>query len=170
MGDPHTQGDNSSSPLVFDASGKPRIAAFSPRPRDSGSVSNSPLLQRAMVAQERAFSNRVIHFGRDSLFWKCATQHISEASYREGDMDDAALSQGLRLGLGILVQLTEIVSLHETWAKFMSKHSQMQLTCQRDRLVVISSLSRMLQSTARQPISQAIETKHFLSACLGILL
>ncbi|KAI9164145.1 hypothetical protein HJFPF1_05784 [Paramyrothecium foliicola] len=131
-------------------SGELLTATFNPRPRGPGSVSNSPLLKRAWVAQERAFSNRIIHFGRDCLFWECATHHISEASYEDKQMDEAALSQGMRLGLGIWVQLTELTALHETWAKFVSRYSQMQLTYQWDRLIAISSLVRILQTTTRQ--------------------
>jgi len=48
-----------------------------------GAISISPLMARGWVLQECTLAPRTLHFGRDRLFWQCATQKASEDSPAE---------------------------------------------------------------------------------------
>jgi hypothetical protein len=46
-------------------------------------IDESPLIARAWVMQERLLAPRVLHFGRDQLYWECAVFDASE-TFPEG--------------------------------------------------------------------------------------
>jgi hypothetical protein len=50
---------------------KPGLYDLVPRNLWEGGLSNAPLNKRAWVAQERILAPRVLHFGRNQLFWEC---------------------------------------------------------------------------------------------------
>ncbi|KAF4627167.1 hypothetical protein G7Y89_g10992 [Cudoniella acicularis] len=43
----------------------------------------SPLSQRSWVLQERLLSTRVLHFGKDDMFWECLTLSVRESNATE---------------------------------------------------------------------------------------
>jgi hypothetical protein len=64
-----------------------------------------PLLKRGWVYQERLLSQRVLHFGRDELFWECAQSTKCQCSYLEISMErlkialDSECEQGLEVNV-----------------------------------------------------------------------
>jgi len=63
-------------PTWPETSGKPYIYCSPDSIRDD--FSNSPLVSRAWVLQERVLAPRTIHFGRRQLYWECREQFACE--------------------------------------------------------------------------------------------
>ena len=93
-----------------------------------------PLFQRAWVYQERRLSTRVLHFGKQQLFWECSSKLRSEnnleGSYHTAD-DLKSLEVEEDPGAG--------------WRNVVTHYSRLRLTHEKDRLPAISAIVKRMQ-------------------------
>ncbi|KAF2473210.1 HET-domain-containing protein [Lindgomyces ingoldianus] len=90
-------------------------------------VEKAPLNKRAWVVQERYFSPRILHFGKDQLLWECQKRQASEISpnalHRTGHRGEVRLS----------------------WHRIVEEYTQASLTYQSDKLISIARMTTRFQ-------------------------
>jgi hypothetical protein len=102
-------------------------------------VNESFLSDRAWILQERVMSRRILHFGKDQLFWECRTTALAEDGHlfqqehlRKWLID----SQQVILG----TSLTDL-ELHLRWAKLVEVYTARKLTKGKDKLTALSGIA-----------------------------
>ncbi|RSL66689.1 hypothetical protein CEP51_012779 [Fusarium floridanum] len=105
-------------------------------------VSNSPLYDRGWTLQERSLSNRVIHFGRDAVFWECAELQASEC-FPKGVPQIELLGPINRSHQQLLrsKDTSREQALGEYWFQLVTEYSSMDFTYFDDRLVAIQGVA-----------------------------
>jgi hypothetical protein len=116
-------------------------------------VTYAPLNLRAWVLQERLLSPRILHFGRDQLYWQCRqaaceTYPNGTYNYESRSKDFLGLHEPVTLfksGLRIEFPVRE-GPFHIWWAA-ASQYMRCGLTNPADKLVAISGVAKHLQRT-----------------------
>lgn len=107
-------------------------------------IDESCLASRAWTFQERLLSPRTLYFGRNQIAWECRDFNAYESV---PDLFEEGIT---RLSPGNFMALLEQVSpLADTnnvrfWSDLVEVYSKRRLTFNRDKLVAISGLARML--------------------------
>ncbi|KAF2650261.1 HET-domain-containing protein [Lophiostoma macrostomum CBS 122681] len=120
----------------------------------SSNVDRSPLNTRAWVLQERFFSPRILHFGRDRLYWECQDLLASE-SFASGqpafEFKSEARQWGytpfrklMRVNLGSRPHLQSVI--RRAWYETVQNYTKSELTYQSDKLVAIAGIAKTFQS------------------------
>ena len=105
-------------------------------------VINTPLGRRAWVVQERLLAPRVLHLGKDQLFWVCQEQVPCE-SY-PNQIPTHLISEDNHPTL----------SNNDSWTAIVSQYSGCSLTKSSDKLVAISGIARrMSENTPDQDLA-----------------
>lgn len=105
---------------------------------------HSPLYQRGWAIQEWYMALRILHFGRDTVFWECISSAASEAF---PVMDDSRrtkavvelLSKASYRNLDAIQSASELM---EAWSKLVQVYSKAQLTHSTDKLPAFSAIAR----------------------------
>jgi hypothetical protein len=127
-------------------------------------VSDSPLLRRAWVVQERLLAPRVVHFGANQIFWECNTLKACELNpsglLQEGDLEPAPKSTEITSGhsypefwasaedwnnIGACPQILR------SWGDIIEAYTLGQLTFESDKLVAISGLQSIYANRIKAP-------------------
>lgn len=132
------------------------------------SLYRQPLNQRALVLQERLVGPRMIHFGRDQVYWECHQLHACE-TYPKGpqamyqlqalkgvhtDVTGDAFKKiyNYKTSLGpttnpllptMDIPASELALV--AWSFIATQYSQLELTMPEDKLVALSGLAKMMQ-------------------------
>lgn len=109
-------------------------------------VSNSPLYDRGWTLQERSLSNRVIHFGRDAVFWECAELQASEC-FPEGVPQTEFMAFVNRSHQPLLrfEDTSREQGLGKYWFQLVREYASMDFTYFEDRLVAIQGVAERTQ-------------------------
>ncbi|UPK92356.1 hypothetical protein LCI18_003291 [Fusarium solani-melongenae] len=105
-------------------------------------VTNTPLYDRGWTLQERSLSNRIIHFGRDAVFWECVELQASEGfpkgvPQNNPDTSDNRSHQQLLRSK----DTSREQALGEYWFQLVREYSSMDFTYFHDRLVAIQGVA-----------------------------
>ncbi|KAL9616971.1 MAG: hypothetical protein Q9160_008198 [Pyrenula sp. 1 TL-2023] len=122
-------------------------------------VNSAPLNSRAWVMQERLLSRRVLHFGKEQLFWECreldaCETYPVEMPYQFLERANAATKLGLGLDdhedektLHILgVSANRTWRIHAIWADIVTAYRRCNLTKAEDKLIAFSGIAKEVQS------------------------
>jgi hypothetical protein len=97
-----------------------------------------PLFQRAWIYQERIMSTRILHFGKQQLFWECNSKLHSESDLEGYKPDIHSLKS------------TEVEEDPEFgWRTAVTHYSGLRLTYEKDRLPAISACVKRMQRLRR---------------------
>ncbi|KAF9872789.1 putative heterokaryon incompatibility protein [Colletotrichum karsti] len=116
------------------------------------SVGHCPLNKRGWVLQERLLSPRVLHFGRDQLFWECR-EHAAAECYPE------ALPRQLCNGVDAKFKRLHPISIdtgsapqggetddslfyYKVWNSIIQAYSDTRLTKSPDKLIALSGIAK----------------------------
>lgn len=116
----------------------------------------APLNVRAWVMQERLLSRRILHFGKEQLFWECCELDACETypagvPYQFLERANAAT----KLGLGIKNTgpnhnpedyLISLEKTYWTWADIVTAYRRCNLTKAEDKLIAFSGIAKEVQS------------------------
>jgi len=102
-----------------------------------------PLFSRAWVFQERMLAPRVLHFGKQELWWECM-----ESNHCECD----GINSGERLGTGQekyeskithqeIISTSSLAYLSPRWHNIIEEYSELNLTHLRDKLPALSGIA-----------------------------
>ena len=117
------------------------------------SVEKAPLNRRAWVLQERTLSPRIIHFGKDQLFWECSEleacemfpagipREISTEKYKAR----CPLTQNNDSG-GISKSKLDRKDFSVFWWLVVTAYTKCSLTYSTDKLIAISGLAEELRT------------------------
>ncbi|KIW16283.1 hypothetical protein PV08_06334 [Exophiala spinifera] len=118
-------------------------------------VDRAPLNKRSWVVQERYLSPRIIHFGRQQLFWECCELTASE-TFPHGLPSRLLIRSAPSVLLNAIYSGKKAIdeaSLSEDdfidWWTIVSAYSLGRLTFATDKLVAISGMARSFQSFSR---------------------
>ena len=104
-----------------------------------------PLFKRAWVFQERLLAPRVLHFGRQELFWECNEAVNCECGgifgERYGTGQEKFMSKTTHQE-ALLKQ--DIKHLRRRWHAIVEEYSQLSLTRVRDRLPALSGIAKQM--------------------------
>lgn len=92
-----------------------------------------PLLSRAWVYQERKLSARVVHFGKEQLYWECEAVFCSEDGF-ERPQEARDLKSG-----------SMVCNHPNLWRSVVKHYSRLSLTYDSDRLPAVSALVKRIQ-------------------------
>ncbi|KIL92405.1 tol protein [Fusarium avenaceum] len=100
------------------------------------SVSGAPINQRAWVVQERCLSRRLLYLGNDQLYWECDGCTGSEVS-------PDSINKG-----GNRESILDLTGRHKytAWRRTLAKYTQSDLTFEKDRLIAIAGLAKLVAS------------------------
>ncbi|KAM0806286.1 heterokaryon incompatibility protein-domain-containing protein, partial [Usnea florida] len=102
-------------------------------------VDAAPLNSRAWVFQERLLAPRILHYGRNQLFWECLELDACE-TYPDGlPCTDTVPHSNYR-------DPGERSLMYKYWHKLVEVYSSRNLTRAEDKLVAISGLAKRVQS------------------------
>ncbi|RSL48535.1 hypothetical protein CEP54_012880 [Fusarium duplospermum] len=109
-------------------------------------ITSSPLYQRGWTLQERSLSNRVIHFGRDAVFWQCTGLQASEC-YPKGvpRSDFFGSVKSTHQQLLHSKDTSREQALGKYWFQLVEEYSLMDFTYFEDRLVAIQGIADKIQ-------------------------
>lgn len=108
-------------------------------------VSNSPLNERGWVMQERALSQRVVHFTEHGVFWECG---MLKAHDVYGNLDQQVDRGSCRHRESMMSVARSRRTRHlcpVEWFHFIKQYSFAKFTNPRDRLMALSSVARAVQ-------------------------
>ncbi len=121
-------------------------------------VTNSILLQRAWVFQERLLASRVLHFASSQIYFECQEFRACEAHPEDLELlRQAGQPWGLGDSFKPKIQLMLNKALHArstsdrclaariTWMYLLNNYTACKLTVESDRLMAISGLAKLLQ-------------------------
>ena len=109
---------------------RPKIPTFPYRHNQNSGY--WPLLHRAWVYQERKLSSRVVHFGKDQLYWECNSGFEAE----DGSEKYSAGSLKLK---------STLAEPDQDWRHAVEHYSWLNLTFEKDRLPAISAVVKRMQ-------------------------
>ena len=106
-------------------------------------IEGAPLYRRAWAVQERYVSNRMIHFGREQIFWECQCLRACES-----------LPTGVDGNLHRRVTRTRISNepvsaLFQTWNDIVMLYSNAKLTYRTDKLLALAGVARMIAGVTK---------------------
>jgi Heterokaryon incompatibility protein (HET) len=127
-------------------------------------VSDSPLLRRAWVVQERLLAPRVVHFGAHQIFWECNTLKACElypsGLLQEGDLEPAPKSKDITSGHSYPESwaspkdwndIGPCPQILRSWGDIVEAYTLGKLTFESDKLVAISGLQSIYASRIKAP-------------------
>ncbi|KAF2625038.1 HET-domain-containing protein, partial [Macroventuria anomochaeta] len=97
-----------------------------------------PLLERAWVFQERKMSSRVLHFGKEQLFWECDSGRVSECSHSDNEFRNLEPSDED-------FRSPDDEDPEDAWRRAVQQYSTLKLTYEKDRLPAISAYAKRMQ-------------------------
>lgn len=113
-------------------------------------VAWAPLFSRGWTLQERALSNRILHFGREAVYWECAELRASE--FLPGGLGDRiSLNSSPRSmaethqQLDSLQKCTKEEALGLEWIELAAGYSGMSFTYNKDKLLAIYGIISRVQ-------------------------
>jgi hypothetical protein len=116
-------------------------------------VEQAPLTTRAWVVQERILSPRIVHFGREEVFWECKEHAISESFPRTFPRTNY-LARYLtvsndpfttRKHVSQKSKIEHLLPLRP-WFQIISSYSKANLTYWEDRLVALAGVVRLFEN------------------------
>ncbi|KAF1986510.1 HET-domain-containing protein [Aulographum hederae CBS 113979] len=116
-------------------------------------VAASPLARRAWVVQERFLAPRILHFGRDQVYWECIERRACETYPKAmpSHIDETITSfkgHNWRPGAknGLSSYMDPWPSIYHVWESIVHTYTRANLTFEDDKLVAISGVARDFQS------------------------
>ncbi|KAE9365807.1 HET-domain-containing protein, partial [Stipitochalara longipes BDJ] len=106
----------------------------------------SPLSRRAWVLQERLVSTRVLHYGRDDMFWECLTCSTRESDptvYRLTNQDTEWLDENFKRSLQF--SQTEVSVVLHKWYKVVAQYTRLSMSHESDMLPAISAIAERIR-------------------------
>ncbi|KAF4925691.1 hypothetical protein CGCVW01_v003441 [Colletotrichum viniferum] len=120
----------------------------------SHAVGQCPLNKRGWVLQERLLSPRVLHFGRDQLYWECR-DHAAAECYPEGlpeTLRNGVPAKFKRLNLAVPSsdadpeEAVDPFAYHRIWNSIVRSYSDTHLTKASDKLIALSGIAKDFQT------------------------
>ncbi|KAI8627238.1 HET-domain-containing protein [Xylariaceae sp. FL1651] len=160
-------------PKEFDAySGIPGDLFVFPKVRFDRSRSNhrrfASLDGRGWCLQERVLSTRVLSYGRDGLYWECATADASEIAPEGIERDSRSTGNEymrvlklLTIGVNIKSRyISDFKDPHRAWHLFAEDYSRRHLTQDTDKHIAIVGAAKSLSSTDWNIYHAGVWTKY----------
>jgi hypothetical protein len=127
-------------------------------------VSRCPIQKRGWVYQERVLAPRIIHFGRNQLFWECREQRLCEqyphalprtiSGCSDSNFKQAMNFERLNLELAPQDLYPDSISRKDAcfriWANVVGEYSQTSLTNPTDKLIAISGIAKLFADITGQ--------------------
>jgi len=128
-------------------------------------LQKTAVFHRAWIFQERQLSKRVLHFGREQIFWECCTAHCCETfpeglpavltastktlpkSVYEQTRWSSTLSSTIHHRLPGIAAQPARVQIQMVWQALFTDYSSAKLTYSHDKLVAISGMARDVWNT-----------------------
>jgi hypothetical protein len=127
-------------------------------------VDEAPLNTRAWVVQERLISRRIVHFDSEQVIWDCSQSMACEAlpggstkwanRYATGEFESPKQSSQL-----MAIPEREDQALGK-WAVIITAYSNCSLTYQKDKIVAISGVARLLSESWKDQYCAGLWRKH----------
>jgi hypothetical protein len=106
-----------------------------------------PLFKRAWVYQERLLAPRVLHFGRQELFWECLERVACECSGMFGERYGTGQEKFLsKLTHQEALSKSDLKHIRRRWHAIVEEYSQLSLTKMRDKLPALSGIAEQIKS------------------------
>jgi hypothetical protein len=106
-----------------------------------------PLLSRAWIYQERLLSPRVLHFGKEELFWECNENQCCEC----GDLEEWTKrdSGPPKMNHTKILSHPSREKLMERWHMIVEEYTTLELTVPSDRLPALLGVAMQMQPKRR---------------------
>ena len=119
-------------------------------------VEASYLSNRGWIFQERILSHRILHFGKDQMFWECNEGTFAEDGHivsmngqRECGQQDSLFS---KLAYASVLKETSLMSLDSfasQWEKLVKAYCTLKLTKEEDKLPALAGLAAAFNAGIR---------------------
>ncbi|KAI2463826.1 HET-domain-containing protein [Annulohypoxylon bovei var. microspora] len=108
-----------------------------------------PLVSRGWCMQERLLAPRLLHFGREQLFWECHSQFLCEdgRSYT-GESDGHVMAEFLRIRKHIGVSAAKGARLDcGAWYQLLQEYTTRHFTVSTDKLPALAGAAALFKNT-----------------------
>lgn len=124
-----------------------------------------PLLNRAWFYQERTLSPRIVHFGKDQLFWECKSKVLSEDGLSEENVTPEKDNENG--SYYFLPFKSSFKNETRSWRKCIQDYSKLQLTYESDRLPAVAAVAKRMMDLRKNDTYVAGMWKNSLLQDLG---
>lgn len=123
-----------------------------------GEILETPLNRRAWVLQEQQLSPRILHFGKNQVFWRCWGElgEMPQAceAFPKGTPVAPGFQRAHQFGLQTVlpenVRQTMGLDMHQQWDQLVMAYARCNITLETDRLVAISGLAASFAKVLNQ--------------------
>jgi len=134
-------------------------------------VDKAPLNARGWVLQERLLSPRVLHYGKEQLFWECRRLDACETYPEAFPRGMRSLSEQLKKydldsKISSAVDPGQIDPVESHWGNIVEVYTSCDLTKAEDKLIAISGLARRAQSVSNDEYLAGLWKSSLLSQLL----
>lgn len=113
---------------------------------------HAELANRGWILQERVLSRRILHFGRDQIFWECHEGTFAENGYlvQRRDVQECGVTPDGRFTKMTYTQVLEEADqpslppeeFYKQWVRLVELYSTLNFTQGKDRLPALSGLAK----------------------------
>ena len=130
-------------------------------------IQKTAAFKRAWVFQERQLSKRVLHFGKEQVFWECrsanccelfpqglpsrlmvSTSTLPKFVYKE-TRNPSSISSIIHKRLPMVSDRPAVVQMQMVWQALVTDYSKARLTYSSDKLIAISGMAQDVWTTWR---------------------
>ncbi|KAI0414845.1 heterokaryon incompatibility protein-domain-containing protein [Xylaria grammica] len=111
-----------------------------------------PLYSRAWIMQEVLFSNKILHIGRDQLYWQCG--HTFEAENGEIKIGTQLRTALAAIWVKQILDDTYYEKLCFSWCELLTAYSRCQMSFAEDKLPGLSNIAAKISNVNPVPYIQ----------------
>ncbi|KAI1138470.1 HET-domain-containing protein [Hypoxylon sp. FL0543] len=108
-----------------------------------------PLVRRGWCMQERLLAPRLLHFGKEQMFWECQTQLISEDGRRYSDeLRTHVMAEFMKIRIRMGISVAEGSELEwRTWYQLLEEYTRRDFSVSTDKLPALAGAAALFKST-----------------------
>ncbi|OTA77272.1 hypothetical protein M434DRAFT_402379 [Hypoxylon sp. CO27-5] len=108
-----------------------------------------PLVRRGWCMQERLLATRLLHFGKDQMFWECQTQLMAEDGRKYNDeFHTHVMAEFMKIRIRIGKSIAQGIELNwRTWYQLLEEYTRRSFTVSADKLPALAGAAALFKST-----------------------
>ncbi|KAI1407405.1 HET-domain-containing protein [Hypoxylon sp. FL1857] len=118
-------------------------------PRINDYLLTCPLIRRGWCMQERLLAQRLLHFGKEQMFWECQTQLMSEDGRKYSDeFNTHVMAEFMKIRIRMGISIAQGTELEwRTWYQLLEEYTRRSFSVSTDKLPALAGAAALFKST-----------------------